>query len=196
MLGRLFPAPGKILVEKPTTPGELAAIQYDLDDWQGADDAMNQLIAAGCELVTLQTLLVRLRRASPTEGWAKAELNRAAKLFDRGATTLGRLKNWGEARNLDLSEDSEQWLSERADDLRRLAERLRERAPKADKRDNRRLGRARARLIDYASQKTGQPYVPLALLISVATGKPHEPDAIRKWWALNAKKYANVLVRD
>jgi hypothetical protein len=51
-------------------------------------------------------------------------------------------------------------------------------------------------LIDYASQKTGQPYVPLALLISVATGKPHEPDAIRKWWALNAKKYANVLVRD
>ena len=75
-----------------------------------------------------------------------------------------------------------------------MAEKLRDRAPKADKRANPRLGRACARLIAYARQKAkSPPFVPLAVLISVATSKPRDTDTIRKWWANNAKKFADAL---
>jgi hypothetical protein len=149
------------------------------------------LIAAGCDRGELETLLVRLRRALGTTPWSKAELIFEANRFACSAKTLLRLKKWGEARNLRLPGDSERWLAERSENLRLLAARLRERAPEADKRDNRRLGRAKARLIDYVIRKTASPrYEPLALLISVATHKVWEPDTTRKWWANNSKKYA------
>jgi hypothetical protein len=137
---------------------------------------------------------VRLRRASATSVWSKDELNDAAKLYEHAAENLLELRNWGEARNLGVSEDSEQWLSTREQELRLLAERLRDRAPKADKRANPRLGRACARLIAYAGRKAkSPPFVPLAVLISVATSKPRDPDTIRKWWTNNAKKFADAL---
>jgi hypothetical protein len=109
-----------------------------------------------------------------------------------------KLPKWAKYSCQTQPDDSERWLSDRRDDLRLLAERLRERAPKADKRDNQRLGRAQARLIDYVIQQTGSPppYVPLALLISAATDNCREPDTIRKWWKNNSKKYAGVLMHD
>lgn len=184
-------------MDKPPTLEERAAIQNDLHQWAGADDALNQLIAAGCDRGELEMLLVRLRRAWGTTPWSKAELMAAAKFFTRGANKLRSLQRWGETRNLHLPNDSERWLSDRCDDLRLLADRLRERAPKADKRDNQRLGRARARLISYVLQKTASPlYTPLALLISVATRKDCDRHAIRKWWANNSKKYAAVSMHD
>ena len=183
----------------PPTHEELAAIQDDIHDRTGADAALEQLIAAGCDRGELEILLVRLRRASGTTPWSKTDLIAAAKFFTRGANKLLSLKRWGETRNLHLPHDSERWLSDRCDDLRLLAERLRERAPKADKRDNQRLGRARARLIAYVLQKTASPlYAPVALLIAVAMRKEDcDRNTIRKWWAHNSKKYAAVVdVRD
>jgi hypothetical protein len=184
-------------VDKSSTDEELTAISKGLDELPGAQDALKQLVAVGCDVGILLTLLVRLRRASTTYVWSKAELNDAAKLYEHAANNLLWLKEWGEARNLGLPEDSERWLSERSADLRLLTARLRERAPKADKRANPRLGRALARLIDYAREKTESPlYVPLALLISVATNKHRDPDTIRKWWANNAKRFTHALKRD
>jgi hypothetical protein len=58
----------------------------------------------------LRRLLALLRRASTTDVWTKADLNDAAKLYERAANNMLRLKNWGEARNLGLREDSERWL--------------------------------------------------------------------------------------
>ena len=148
---------------------------------------------AGCDIGELLRLLALLCRASTTDVWTKADLNEAAKCFGRAAKKLLSLKNWGEARNLGLAEDSERWLAERSGDLGLLTAKLRERAPKADKRDNPRLGRARARLIRYVRQKTGSPlYEPLSVLISGATGKEWEPDAIRKWWKNNTKKFETL----
>ena len=185
-------------MDMPPTQEERAAIQDDVHCWTGADAALEQLIAAGCGRDEVETLLVRLRRALGTTPWSKTDLMAAAKVFTRGADKLRSLKRWGETRNLHLPDDSERWLSDRCDDLRLLAERLKERAPKADKRDNQRLGRAQARLIYYVIQKTGSPppYVPLALLISAATDSSREPDTIRKWWKNNSKKYADVLRHD
>jgi len=182
-------------VGRPATQEEWAAIQYDLDEW--SDAALNQLIAGGCDRGELKTLLVRLRRASETTTWSKADLEDAANRVSRTAKTLRRLQKWGEARNLHLADDSERWLSERSADLQTLTERLRERAPDADKRDNPRLGRAQARLIAYVRQKTASPqYAHLALLISAATHKDRDGDTLRKWWANNKKKYANLPAHD
>jgi hypothetical protein len=191
--GLLFPAQ-RYLVNKPPTQKELTALHNSLDNCPGANDAVQQLHEAGCDVGELLTLLALLCRASTTDVWTKADLNDAAKLYERAANNLLRLKNWGEARNLDLTEeDSERWLAERSGDLRLLTARLRERAPEADKRDNPRLGRARARLIRYVRQKTGSPlYEPLSVLISGATGKEWEPDAIRKWWKNNTKKFETL----
>jgi hypothetical protein len=175
-----------------TTPEDLEAIRHDLNDWHGANDAVIRLV--GRDSDKLLSLLALLRRASATDVWTKAELNVTAKLYDDAARSLRRLKDWGEARNLGLSENSEKWLLGRSNDLQLLAATLRKRAPKADKRDNPRVGRALARLIDYVRQKAKSPlYVPLALLISVATERHTEPEAVRKWWKNNATKYADAL---
>jgi hypothetical protein len=191
--GLSFPAQ-RYLVNKPPTDEEVTALRNRLDKWLGANDAVQQLIAVGCDVDVLLTLLAMLCRASTTDVWTKADLNDAAKLYERAANNLLRLKNWGEARNLGLTEDSERWLAERSGDLRLLTARLRERAPKADKRNNPRLGRALARLIHYARLKAESPlYGPLSVLISVATGRDRDPDTIRKWWANNAKKFADIV---
>ena len=184
-------------MNRPPTPEELEAIRNGLDESLGAHDAVKQLVALGCEFDRLLTLLALLLRASATDVWTKAELKNAAKFCELAATELRRLTNWGEARNLGLLEDSERWLLERSDDLQLLAAKLREWAPKADKRDNPRLGRARARLVDYARQNAkSPPYVPLAILISVATGKNTDPDTVRKLWRNNADKFAHVLMHN
>lgn len=75
----------KGLVDRTPTQEERAAIQYDLSEWPGAEAAVRELIAAGCDRGELETLLVRLRRASGTTPWSKAELIDAAKRFDRDA---------------------------------------------------------------------------------------------------------------
>ena len=171
-------------MNKPPTDEEVTALRSRLDQWPGANDAVQQLVDVGCDVGGLLTLLALLCRASTTDVWTKADLNDAAKLYERAANNLLRLKNWGEARNLGLMEDSERWLAERSGDLRLLTARLREWAPRADKRTNPRLGRALARLIHYARLKAESPlYGPLSVLISVATGKDRDPDTIRKWWA-------------
>jgi hypothetical protein len=70
-------------VNKPPTHEELTTIRNDLDEWPGADDAVKQLVSAGCDADMLCTLLVRLRRASATDVWTKAELNDAARGCNR-----------------------------------------------------------------------------------------------------------------
>jgi hypothetical protein len=118
------------LVNKPPTNEELTALRNRLDKWPGANDAVQQLVAAGCDFGVLLKLLALLCRASTTDVWTKADLNDAAKLYERAANNLLRLKNWGEARNLGLTEDSERWLAERSGDLLLLTDRLGSGRPK------------------------------------------------------------------
>jgi hypothetical protein len=152
------------------------------------------LVTAGCDDGELRRLLALLWRASETEVWTKEDLIDASKLYERAANKLLSLKNWGEARNLGLAEDSERWLAERYDELSLLTKKLGEWAPKADKRNNPRLGRARARLIHYVRQKTKSPrYVPVSVLISAAIDKYCDPDSTRHWWKNNETRFASTV---
>ncbi len=181
-------------MHKPPTDEELTSLRDRLDKWPLADHSLQQLHEAGCDVGELLRLLALFCRASTTDVWTKAGLNEAAKCFERAANKMRSLENWGEARNLGLAEDSERWLAKRSGDLRRLTAKLRERAPKADRRDNPRRGRALARLIHYTRQNAESPlYGPLSVLISAATDEYRDPDTIRKWWDNNEEKFASTV---